>query len=220
MNDQADRSANSGRTKDVIITAIASVLVAVIGAAGVYINSSHRDRDRAEAGFEHSTQELKILREDVSSLQLALKKANDALLRCGKAGEPIRSMAAAAREQSEQGFTVALQRCLRSGTAIDCDLTITNKTQQQYLTLAAEPGRSDNSRAIDDHGQQLEADGGTIAGVTGRMVRFDTPSNIELPAVVRFREVPTDVKRFSLIELSFFGHRDFKLKFVDVDLAR
>jgi hypothetical protein len=223
MNDQVDRSANSGRTKDAIIAAIASVLVAVIGVGGLYLTSSHRDRDRAEADVERSAQEAKVLRADVSSLQVALKKANDALLRCGKPGDFIRTTlpvpaADTAREQTEEGFSVSLKRCLRSGTTIDCELAVLNHGPQQELTLVAAPPNSSDSRTIDDRGQQLKANGGTVAGISGDYVRFDAPSNITLPGVVRFRDVPPEVKQFQLIEVSFTGHRDFKVQFHDVEI--
>jgi hypothetical protein len=217
MNDQRERGANSGRGKDAVIAAIATVLAAVIGAAGLYISSSHRERDRAEADMERSTQESKTLRADLSSMQSALKKANDALALCGKPITP--STTDNPRVQSEQGFSVALGQCSRSGTVIDCNLTVTNLGPQQRMALLTVPHNSSDTRAIDDRGHELKAQGGTVAGISGDYVRFDAPSNIGLPAVVRFRDVPAEVKQFQLLEVSFNGHRDFKVAFREVTIG-
>ncbi|HEV7428284.1 MAG TPA: hypothetical protein VGQ46_18155, partial [Thermoanaerobaculia bacterium] len=159
---------------------------------------------------EKSTDDLNTLHAAVSSLQLELKK-------CREHGSLIQNtMPALDREQNEEGFSVTLKSCSRSGTTINCELNLINHGPQQRLTLVAAPPNSSDSRVIDARGQQLKANGGTIAGISGEYVRFDAPSEIPLPGVVRFRDVPAEVKQLPLVEVSFTGHRDFKVQFRDV----
>ncbi|HUP41965.1 MAG TPA: FlgO family outer membrane protein [Thermoanaerobaculia bacterium] len=128
-----------------------------------------------------------------------------------------RSEAARTLEQEEQGFRFSLRGCSRSGSAVRCELLVTNEWQDRSLVLVS-------SRLFDDHGNEWDSGKLTpsrstrsiqVGGYQTSRVVSGVPIRFEL----RFDGVPSQAKIATLVEVSFRSDREGRVQFRAVPLS-
>lgn len=198
-----DAPRTASRTKDAIIGAIATVLAAVIGAAGLIITNERRDAT--------------VLRNRVEKLEgdLHAKAAEVKRLSSIEEGRPQEPSVAVALTSDDQlnlpviqterdlEYTFGLQGCARTGSSTTCYVRVSNEGPERRLEVYANPNRSFTTRMIDQFGKQRYAEVAVIAGVEGEDPAVDIPTGVSVPALVRVKDVPPDVSKFAVLDLAF-----------------
>jgi hypothetical protein len=226
------------RSKDAIIAAIATILAAVIAAAATIIVNARHEKTNLEAEIstlqgqvDTKTREAKTVAASMVSLQQQVRQLqsttssaptvdtqpNTTSTQPTAAAEPPPPVTRTAREKD---LTFGFQRCIRSGSSTTCQFIVTNDGGERMVRLYAD-FYSRSSRAMDDHGKQQLANGAEIAGVEGTGPEVDLPSKIGVPALIRFSDLPSDVKQFNVLDIVFYpGSGDrYKVEFRDVAIV-
>jgi hypothetical protein len=220
------------RSKDATIAAIAVVLAAVITASGVIIAASRREQTSQAAEIVALQQELAKKADDNKKLALEVRALKVEIERLtGRRPDitnvadpppsPATTDAPVVQTMRNRDFAFGLQRCVRTGVTIDCQLRITNEGAEREFRLYAEAGRSNNSRAFDDRGKLQTADSGDLAGMADRRLRVDVPGTLTVPAAIRFKDVPAAVQQFTFLDVFFSAsdsYDDFKVTFPNVSI--
>ena len=207
----------SART-NAIIAALATVLAAVIAAAGVIIASNSRTTNKLEGSVGDLQIQLRNKTQEAETLANTIKQLRAKLERLGQGTSEETDLGPAV--QVEDGFQFELHKCTRTGTNVTCTMTITNSGTTRDLRLHARPDLIYNSRALDDQGNQLQSDGAILAGISEGLPRMDLPPRVPVKASIRFRDVPPEVKRFAVLHLGFeIEISDRSIEFRDVEIA-
>jgi cell division protein FtsL len=230
------------RSKDAIIAAIATVLAAVIAGAAAIIVSARHEKTNLEAEIttlqgqvDTKTREAQTIATSMVALQNQVHRLQSTATSAPAAGDPSKATtetqgttsAAPAeppppvtRSLPAKDLTIGFQRCIRTGSSTTCQFLITNDGGEREVRVSAE-ARSDQSRAVDDHGKQQVADSAEIAGVGGNAPAVDVPSKITVPAFIRFSDLPADVKQFKVLDIIFdrYSNKYSKVSLRDVPIA-
>jgi BMFP domain-containing protein YqiC len=223
----------SGRTKDAIIAAFATVLAAVILAAGgIIANARHEEKSvRGELAAVQNQLDLKTreaqaqaaallsLRGEVERLRRAISVRDSRSETSKLTAEPILGQPHGSGEQ--QGFTVTLQRCTRAGQTVTCDMTVTNNEAERHFMIHASRGYNQFSRAIDNEGQERPVNEAEIGGQSGTGPITLMPSRVNIRAALRFRDVSPAVTQFNILQVVFSigGATSFKIEFREIPIA-
>jgi hypothetical protein len=235
MLETQEQSSSRSRSKDAIIAAIATILAAVIAAAGVIIAASRREQNSlAEEAVTLRTQlasktrEAKTLAQTVVNLQEQVTQLGGIKTKpepdpdTGVDPIPPEPDDPVAQTATERELTFGLQRCLRSSVITTCRFTIKNFGPEREIRLYVNPGNTPDSRAFDDQGRQRWADGGELAGARQRNLEVVVPANLTVPASIQFRDIPTPVRKFTVLDIFFRAsdsYDEFKVTFHDVPVT-
>lgn len=243
---QEDSKPNSvvipSRSKDAIIIAIATILAAVIAAAATIIVGARHEKTNLEGQIatlqgqvDAKTREAKANLASMVSLQQQVHQLQSTVPSASVAGDqskatgtqgtpsttpPEQPPPPVTRSLPAKDLTIGFQRCIRTGSSTTCQFLVTNDGGEREVRINAD-ARSDNSRAVDDHGKQQVADSAEIAGVEGRSPVVDVPSKITVPAFIRFSDLPVDVKQFKVLDIIFdaYSGKYSKVSLRDVPIA-
>jgi len=238
---QSNSVVTPSRSKDAIIAAIATVLAAVIAAAATIIVSAKHEKTNLEAEIttlqaqvDTKTREAKTIATSMVNLQNQVHQlqstatsapaADDRTKPTGMQGStsatPAEPPPPVTRSLPAKDLTIGFQRCIRTGSSTTCQFLITNDGGEREVRLNAD-ARSDNSRAVDDHGKQQVADSAELAGVGGTSPQVDIPSKITVPAFIRFSDLPADVRQFKVLDIVFdaYSGKYSKVSLRDVPIA-
>ena len=119
------------------------------------------------------------------------------------------------QERQEQDFTFALKGCFRSGSAIRCELLITNRGADRQLSLNG----ASQSRLFDESGNEWSAAQVSLGnqGAFGS-VRSLLVAGVPARAELRFDGVAPEARVATLVELSIYGQRETRVQFRDVPI--
>jgi hypothetical protein len=119
-----------------------------------------------------------------------------------------------------QFFTFELKQCRISGTAVICDLVITNNDRDRELGIQIDgTGLIDDAnntvmvKALDDV-SLANAKGSFMSGKAATMMI----AGIATPARVVVRDVSPQAKKLSILELNCYAGGDFRVRFRNVPL--
>jgi hypothetical protein len=203
-------SGATGRT-NTIITALASVLAAVIVAGGGIIAATIHAKNEAQGETVKLRQQLTVAKNETESLH-ATVTGLEQRLKIGGVPTPADS-------QEEDGFAFSRPLCDRAGLVVTCQFKITNMGAARRMRPHARPDLFHNSRALTDQGPLINANGAVLAGVEGPMPELNVPSRVTIPASVKFRDVPPEVRTFTVLTIGFeINIDDHEVEFRDVPL--
>lgn len=235
MTETQEVSSTRSRSKDAIIAAIATILAAVIAAAGVIIAASRREQHSlseevatVRAQLASKTREAKTLAQTVVNLQDQVTRLSGIEPRLEPDSGAVVSAVApdpddpVVRTATERELTFGLQRCVRSGVITTCRFMIKNNGAEREVRLYADESRTVDSRAFDEQGRQQRADGGELAGVRESDLAVVLPADLTVPAAIRFRDIPAQVRQFGVLDIFFRAsdsYEEYKVTFRDVPVA-
>jgi len=185
----------TGSRANTIITALASVLGAVILASGGIIAATYRAKDAAQDETGELRKQLVAKNTENQNLRGQIIALSERLNRRPEP-EPV-----PAGDQEEDGFRISRPECQRSGMLVSCNFKIANNGVARHIRLHARPDLFHNSRALTNQGPLIHANGAVVAGVEGPLPELDVPSRVALPASVKFRDVPPEVTAFTVLTI-------------------
>ncbi|HEX8197763.1 MAG TPA: caspase family protein [Pyrinomonadaceae bacterium] len=124
--------------------------------------------------------------------------------------------------KKEAFFTFELNKCVKSGTAVSCSLTITNNDSMDKL-LGFE--WLENARIYDEQGSEGKMEGWQIAGKS--MDKANLLPDVPVKANLRFKNVSSQATVLKRIDLALTANfreggnyvtKDFRVRFEDVPL--
>lgn len=229
----------SSRGKDAIIAAIATVLAAVVVAAGTIIAGGRREKTSLEnqvttlqGQIDAKTRETKTLAATVVNLQQQVSKleASAASIQGRESQTATTGTAGASpatstepsppvtRSADEADINIGFQRCMRRAGKVICQFVVTNNGGERGVQINADSWAA-RSRAVDDQGKQQLAEGAEIAGVEAGRPSVTLPSKISVPAQIRFIGLPADVRSFKVLDIVFETSGTYKVSFRDVTIS-
>jgi hypothetical protein len=125
--------------------------------------------------------------------------------------ETVRVAEGLTQEATVNDFLFVLKECVRSGTTIKCELSITNNIEDRVLYLYT------YSRIIDTEGNQYTASVVELGGVKGGVyVEQKLVQGIPLKGYVTFDNIPAQFNQLALLEISCYY---FVVQFRDVSVS-
>lgn len=215
----ADASRDSGQVKSAWITAIASIIVAIISASALVVatrkaNAQSTDNKILEARSQRKDKEIQDLSAEVDRL----RKNHTAAGPCPPTpGTPD------AASTTVAGLTFTKPVCARSGTTVACKFSITNTATERTVSVLGRAPMYRDSAALDDAGIHRDATAAEIAGVGDRYGRpkVRIPFQKTVPATIFFGDIPAGVNTFGTVTISFdvmdAGH--FSVEFSDLPIS-
>jgi hypothetical protein len=104
----------------------------------------------------------------------------------------------ATRSVTEHEFLFQLKGCTLSGSAVKCDLLITNKAGDRVLII----DRDERSRIIDDAGREYRATFFALGAVSStNYARSNLPGDVPIGGQIQFEGVKEGTKKLQLLEI-------------------
>ncbi|MEL7361919.1 MAG: hypothetical protein AAFN13_07590 [Bacteroidota bacterium] len=124
------------------------------------------------------------------------------------------------RVAEKQGFRIVLDTCTRSGSVVECELTVTNTEADRVLRLASSSNNYGRSSAYTGTGTIHSATGTTVGTRTQRGYSGDTLIQGEpVNASVRFRDVSREAALLTTVDLWFWsGGSSFNVRYENVSI--
>jgi len=206
-----ERSDTSGSRTNTIITALASILAAVIAAAGVIIAANIRAKHEAQGESVKLRGQLIAKNNETDSLQAKVSRLETQLKTTNNGAT------SSVETQEVEGFAFSRPECARAELVVTCKFKITNTGGARRLRIHARPDLFHNSRVLTDEGPLVHADGAFLAGVDDPIPELDVPSRVTVPAAVKLRDVPPEVSAFTVLTIGFeIDISDHEIEFRDV----
>lgn len=204
------QSSGTGGRTNTIITALASVLAAVIVAAGGIITATIHAKNEAQDAKVKVQQQLAERNDETESLRATVTSLQERLKKSGPAPSSVET-------HEEDGFVVSRPECNRAGLVVTCNFNVTNMGVARRIRPHARPDLFHNSRALTDQGPLVNANGSVLAGIEGPMPEMNVPSRVKVPVSVKFRDVPPEVVAFTVLTIGFeIDITDHEVEFRDV----
>lgn len=210
---------HSGRTKEAVIAAIATVLAAVIVASATVIASKQRHLAAAQSKAETledqnttKTQQVKELQDQLAACRGETSKSDQETSRSARMPEgaitlehPFPSKVLA--RELDNGFDVAFHGCRRISSNVRCYFTITNLKEERHFTLYGKT-MNNPSRAVGDDGQERWPRIAELGGTEYYAPAASLSNGIPLRASLTFSDLPDTVQNFPIVQL-FFGSEGY-----------
>lgn len=217
----------SGRRKDALIAAFATVLAAVILALGGIIAAGKRDRaelreeiSTLQASLNDKTKQISVLEQKLRVAESASDSPSSAVVPTAAAGDPIPPPSVVRTligKQQEQGFDIAFYGCRRAAGVVRCEFEVTNTKAERYFRVQADTDQRD-SRGYDENGQQLLATSAEIPGAYHAGLTI--PDGVTVRASVTFTTVPASTTKFVVLKFVFmYEHDRYSVEFRNVELT-
>lgn len=132
----------------------------------------------------------------------------------GRAQDPL----AAPRQTKVNGFEIALDKCVKSGTkSIRCQFTITNKQADRKLSLYGAGGEA--SYFVDAGGQEIRATRAQLGTASGnRSASTETVTDIAVAANLEFGVGDPKATSLAKLSIGLSVGRPFRAEFRKVPL--
>ena len=124
------------------------------------------------------------------------------------------------RKVESNNFTFELLKCKISGGSMSCHLLITNGEKDRKFELNAlsygSAARAPSSRCFDSSGSEYIADKARVGSTQGGIASTMLVSGVPTKASLSFKNISTQDKMLSLLELSCHAGEWFKVQFRNV----
>lgn len=120
-----------------------------------------------------------------------------------------------------QSFSFELQRCRAVDSNITCELVITNKGEDDELSLYSGRFKNALTRIFDEEGNEYLAGQVRLANKTSREeIRSLMVSDTGVKASITFEKVLLEAKKIKLLEIRGFSNAPLKVQFRNIEITR
>jgi hypothetical protein len=120
--------------------------------------------------------------------------------------------------QTEGGLTVKLERCVATGSEMECDFQVTAIREDRRIRFLVGGG---DSRLVDQDGNEVQASAFKIGSSSTQMPEVRLVQEIPVRATIFFERVPSSSNTLRLLQVTFAsGRYPFSIKFKGITVQR